>query len=201
MKPLFLSIAIVGAISLWYSNAQADESRKYGSHARYSNHQSQHNTHSESRGHGWGRDGVGREFGHSQQQNGSNHSGSYRESRYQYEGGINNREREQRQYIARASRSGMLTGEERKALWSEQRAIEAKERAFRADGRLSREERSDLNNDLTLASRHIYNESHDSERRGERGDHGDRGDYRQNIGGSSQGGYADRGYHSRTYRH
>ena len=28
MKPLFLSIAIVGAISLWYSNAQADESRR-----------------------------------------------------------------------------------------------------------------------------------------------------------------------------
>jgi hypothetical protein len=46
-------------------------------------------------------------------------------------------------------------------------SIAAEEKQFRSDCHLSRNERQDLQKDLTLASQHIYNESHDAERRGD----------------------------------
>ena len=46
-----------------------------------------------------------------------------------------------------------------------QREIQRQERAYLADGRLSRWERRDLYGDLRDANRHIYNQTHDAQTR------------------------------------
>jgi hypothetical protein len=74
----------------------------------------------------------------------------------------------QRDRIARGIRSGELTRSEARGLFAEQRAIEAKERSYLADGFLTRAERADLLEDVNAARRHIYNETHDAERRFDR---------------------------------
>jgi len=74
----------------------------------------------------------------------------------------------QRGRIAQGIRSGELTRSEARGLFAEQRAIEAKERGYLADGFLTRAERLDLLEDLNDARRHIYNETHDAERRFDR---------------------------------
>ena len=50
-------------------------------------------------------------------------------------------------------------------LMAEQRMIQRQERAYLADGRLSRWERRDLYGDLRDANRHIYNQTHDAQTR------------------------------------
>lgn len=173
MKPLFISIAAVAAISLWYSNAQAYESN-HRSNARSShqvNHhassQASHNANNRFSQHNspqWNRHAGYRDSRHSDHasQSGNSHrfAGNSRT--------VNQNQWSQQQRIQQASHNGSLTGGERRSLWGEQRAIAAKESQYRADGRLSGAERRDLKNDLTLASRRIYNESHDAQSRNRR---------------------------------
>lgn len=71
----------------------------------------------------------------------------------------------QHRRIVQGVRSGELTREEARALLAEQRAIHAQERLYRSDGVLTHAERADLYQDLYAAGRHIYNETHDLERR------------------------------------
>lgn len=72
---------------------------------------------------------------------------------------------QQRQHdrIVQGIRSGELTRREAHRLIEEQRAIRAEERAYLADGVLTRAERADLCEDLSDARRHIYNETHDAQ--------------------------------------
>ncbi|MBI2295685.1 MAG: hypothetical protein HYU76_06565 [Betaproteobacteria bacterium] len=72
---------------------------------------------------------------------------------------------QQRQHdrIVQGIRSGELTRREAHGLIEEQRAIRAEERAYLADGVLTRAERGDLYEDLSDARRHIYNETHDAQ--------------------------------------
>jgi hypothetical protein len=79
--------------------------------------------------------------------------------------GVNQRQFNQRERIQSGWRSGELTRDERKSLASEQKGIRQEERAYKSDGTLTMAERRDLQQDLNAASRHIYNEAHDAERR------------------------------------
>jgi hypothetical protein len=79
--------------------------------------------------------------------------------------GVNARQHNQRDRIAQGVRSGELTKSETKGLLQEQRSIRQEERAYKSDGVLTRDERRDLHQDLTQASRNIYNEKHDGETR------------------------------------
>ena len=79
--------------------------------------------------------------------------------------GVNHRQHHQHHRIARGVHSGELTRHEAHGLAREQRQIRVEERAYKADGRLDRSERRDLHQDLNQASRHIYREKHDGERR------------------------------------
>jgi hypothetical protein len=72
---------------------------------------------------------------------------------------------QQHHRIVQGRRSGELTGHEARRLMSEQRTIRREERAYLADGRLSRSERQDLYGDLRDASQHIYNQTHDAQTR------------------------------------
>lgn len=76
------------------------------------------------------------------------------------ERGVNAR---QHDHIVQGIRSGELTRREAHRLIEEQRAIRAEERAYLADGVLTRAERGDLYEDLYAAGRHIYNETHDAQ--------------------------------------
>ena len=79
--------------------------------------------------------------------------------------GVNHRQVHQRQRIHHGAHSGQLTKEEVKTLAQEQKAIRAQERAYKADGTLTQDERKDLHQDLNQASKNIYNEKHDAETR------------------------------------
>lgn len=70
---------------------------------------------------------------------------------------------QERNRIEQGIRSGQLTRSEADRLVAEQRSIQAQERRYRADGVLTRAERSDLYGDLNAAGRHIYNETHDDQ--------------------------------------
>ena len=72
---------------------------------------------------------------------------------------------QQRQRIKQGVRSGELTQREAKRLRGEQRTIRREERAYLADGRLSRGERRDLSRHLRAANGHIYNQRHDRQTR------------------------------------
>lgn len=72
---------------------------------------------------------------------------------------------QQHRQIVQGIRSGELTPREARRLQAEQRAIRREERAYLADGRLSRGERRDLYQDLRSANRHIYNQTHDAQTR------------------------------------
>ena len=80
-------------------------------------------------------------------------------------GGINRTQAQQRHSIMQGMRSGELTRHETGRLMAEQRMIQRQERAYLADGRLSRWERRDLYGDLRDANRHIYNQTHDAQTR------------------------------------
>lgn len=79
--------------------------------------------------------------------------------------GVNVRQHNQRERIGQGARSGELTREETRTLAQEQRAIRQEERAYKSDGALTKDERKDLHQDLNQASRNIYEEKHDEERR------------------------------------
>ncbi|MDH3287937.1 MAG: hypothetical protein OEP48_09490 [Betaproteobacteria bacterium] len=71
----------------------------------------------------------------------------------------------QHRRIVPGIRSGELTQREARRLRGEQRMIRRQERAYLADGRLSRGERRDLYGDLRSANRPIYNQTHDAQTR------------------------------------
>lgn len=79
--------------------------------------------------------------------------------------GVNARQANQHERIGQGIRSGELTRSEARQLGAEQRAIRQEERQYKSDGVLTGEERKDLRQDLRAASRDIYSEKHDAERR------------------------------------
>jgi hypothetical protein len=79
--------------------------------------------------------------------------------------GVNERQRNERNRIGQGVRSGELTRDEASGLRSEQRDIRQTEREYKSDGSLTRTERRDLHQDQNEASRNIYAEKHDNERR------------------------------------
>lgn len=79
--------------------------------------------------------------------------------------GVNARQHHQHARIAQGVRSGELTRDETRKLVKEERSIRQEERAYKADGKLTREERKDLHQDMNKVSRDIYAEKHDAERR------------------------------------
>ena len=84
-----------------------------------------------------------------------------------YGGGqwIDRRQHQQQQRIVQGLRSGELTRHEANRLFSEQRDLRRQERVFRSDGVLSPWERGEMREDLSSAGRHIYNQTHDAQRR------------------------------------
>jgi len=121
-------------------------------------------------GHAFGRHGGDRRYwGHGAAQRFGNH-GSH--PRFGPQWGhrspasrINRMQAQQHRSIMRGVRSGELTSREARRLLGEQRMIQRRERAYLADGRLSRGERRDLYRDLRSANRRIYNQSHDAQKR------------------------------------
>lgn len=79
--------------------------------------------------------------------------------------GVNARQHNQRDRIRDGVRDGSLTRNESKELRGEQKSIRAEEREYKSDGVLTRNERQDLRQDQRVASRDIYQERHDAERR------------------------------------
>lgn len=79
--------------------------------------------------------------------------------------GVNARQFNQHERIEQGVRSGALTKDEAKGLASEQRSIRQEERQYKSDGVLTKDERKDLQQDLNTASKDIYTEKHDAERR------------------------------------
>lgn len=122
------------------------------------------------RGHAYGRNdgdrrfrahGADRRFGHHNGHPRFGNQWGHRSSA----SGINRRQAQQHRRIVQGVRSGELTRHEARRLQAEQRMIRRQERAYLADGRLSRPERRDLYGDLRDANRHIYNQTHDAQTR------------------------------------
>lgn len=104
--------------------------------------------------------GHGYAYGHLRQDNWRN--------RYRVRGwdpSIDRREDRQHDRIVQGIRSGELTQREAQRLMAEQRMIRQEERRYKSDGVLTDWERRDLQRDLDRASQHIYNETHDAQRR------------------------------------
>lgn len=78
---------------------------------------------------------------------------------------VNARQATQHDRIKQGVRSGELTRDEAKQLAQEQRAIRTEERAYKADGVLTPAERKDLHQDLNQASKDVYEQKHDAEKR------------------------------------
>lgn len=78
---------------------------------------------------------------------------------------VNQRQHHQAARIHQGAASGALTAPETRRLAAEQRAIRAEERFYKRDGVLTHAERADLRHDQNLASRHIWREKHDGQRR------------------------------------
>lgn len=74
------------------------------------------------------------------------------------------REANQERQIEQARRSGQLTQSEYQRLQSEQARIDALQRRAKADGQVSRNEAAQISRAQNEASRHISQESHDSDR-------------------------------------
>jgi len=96
---------------------------------------------------------------------GAGHDNLRHERRATRDPGVNQRQRNERHRIAQGVRSGELTRDEAKGLRSDQRDIRREEREYKSDGVLTRDERRDLHQDLNEASRNIYAQKHDDERR------------------------------------
>ena len=78
---------------------------------------------------------------------------------------VNHRQHRQQHRIEQGARSGELTRQEAKGLRNEEHSIRQEERAYKSDGKLTRAERKDLHHDLNRASKDIYREKHDDEKR------------------------------------
>ncbi len=78
---------------------------------------------------------------------------------------INHRQHNQHARIAGGVKSGELTRDEAKDLRGDQKELRQKERAYKADGQLTKDERKDLHKDLNEDSKEIYEEKHDDETR------------------------------------
>ncbi len=79
--------------------------------------------------------------------------------------GVNHRQQHQQSRIQQGVASGELTRGETRRLQAGQRHIRYEERAYRADGQLTRSERADLHRDQNQASRDIYRQKHDGQSR------------------------------------
>jgi hypothetical protein len=79
--------------------------------------------------------------------------------------GVDARQQRQQARIGDGIRSGDLTRREAHSLQREHGAIGREARIHRSDGVVTDAERRDLNGDLNIASRHIYNQRHDNDRR------------------------------------
>jgi len=79
--------------------------------------------------------------------------------------GVNKRQHNQQHRINQGVRSGELTKEEAKGLRVEQKSIRQEERTYKSDGKLTKDERKDLHQDMNQASRNIHQEKHDAEKR------------------------------------
>jgi hypothetical protein len=82
-----------------------------------------------------------------------------------YGPGVNHRQAQQHLRIDGGVASGALTRGETRFLAGQQRSIRAEERLYRYDGVLTAAERVDLHRDINRASRRIWIEKHDAERR------------------------------------
>lgn len=78
---------------------------------------------------------------------------------------IDARERNQEARIQRGVQSGQITRHERRHLEAEQARIRAMERNALRDGHIDRREAAGIRRAQNEASRHIYQESHDSQTR------------------------------------
>jgi hypothetical protein len=78
---------------------------------------------------------------------------------------VNHRQHRQEHRVEQGLRSGELTRQEAKGLRQEERGIRQEERAYKSDGKLTRAERKDLHRDLNQASKDIYREKHDDDKR------------------------------------
>ena len=78
---------------------------------------------------------------------------------------INDREARINARIQRGLEDGRITNNEARWLYRELRDVEAKERAFASDGRLSYRERAELNADLDRLSAHVRQQMRDEDRR------------------------------------
>ena len=78
---------------------------------------------------------------------------------------VDNRQHNQADRIENGRRDGSLTTQEYWHLKQEQARIAEMERRAKADGHVSREERRRLEQAQDAASRHIYQERHDGQRR------------------------------------
>ena len=78
---------------------------------------------------------------------------------------INEREAQIRARIQRGLNDGSITRWEARRLYRDLGNIEAKERAFRSDGRLSGREFAELNRDLDRLALNVREQRHDQDRR------------------------------------
>jgi Skp family chaperone for outer membrane proteins len=79
--------------------------------------------------------------------------------------GVNQRQGNQTGRIVQGVKSGELTKAEAQELRTERKDIRELEQGYKSDGALTREERTDLHQQLNQQSREIYEEKHDGEAR------------------------------------
>ncbi len=94
-------------------------------------------------------------------------AGAHERSGYNSQREIDARQSNQEARIQQGVRSGDLTRREAAALEAEQAHIRALERNAQRDGRIDRREAAQIRQAQEEASRHIYQERHDNERRGD----------------------------------
>jgi Skp family chaperone for outer membrane proteins len=75
--------------------------------------------------------------------------------------GVNQRQANQTARIVQGVKSGELTHDEAQELRTERRDIRELEQGYKSDGTLTRDERTDLHQQLNQQSREIYEEKHD----------------------------------------
>ncbi len=75
---------------------------------------------------------------------------------------VNARQHHQHERIAQGVKSGELTRSEAKDLRGDQKELRQKERAYKADGQLTKAERVDLHKDLNANSKEIYADKHNA---------------------------------------
>lgn len=79
--------------------------------------------------------------------------------------GVNQRQADQTGRIVQGVKSGELTHAEAQELRTERKDIRELEQGYKSDGTLTKDERTDLHQQLNQQSREIYEEKHDEETR------------------------------------